>query len=380
MENPEKNIDWDKLIPKLEDLGSDAGPGFAEDSEEARQLRMAREMRGRLNAGAPDDQFPAEEGWQRFRENLERENTGRSKVRWLYWAGAAAAAAIIAVAGVRYYQQTATPGKVPAVVAEHQPSGKVEIKSSNGKSLVLTDNAQEWQPGNGASVSADNQGIVYSESAGAAVTMDTLVVPRGNKTRIQLADGTVVWMNAASRLIYPSAFTGPKREIQLEGEAYFDVAQDASHPFVVTADGMNVEVLGTEFNINTYSEIVYTTLAQGKVKTSAAGKSLLMQPGDQVAFDRAAGEMDRRVPDMRSVTAWKDGQIYFEDVRLEDITKTLGRDYDYQFRFEDESLRQLSFTLDMPRPASLKAVLEQISRTAGDVRFRMEDNIVYLSR
>lgn len=380
MENREKNIDWDKLLPKLEDLGSDAEPGFAEDSEEARQLRMAREVRGRLNAGAPDDQFPSEEGWQRFRENLERENASRSKVRWLYWAGAAAAAMILAVAGVKYYQQDATPGKAPAVVAEHQPSGKVEIKSSNGTSFVLTDSSQEWQTGNGVSVSADNKGIVYSESTGTAVTMDTLVVPRGNKTRIQLADGTVVWMNADSRLIYPSAFTGAKREIQLEGEAYFDVAQDASHPFIVTADGMNVEVLGTEFNINTYSDIVYTTLAEGKVKTSAAGKSLLMQPGDQVAFDRAAGEMSRRVPDMRGVTAWKDGQIYFEDVRLEEITKTLGRDYDYQIRFEDESLRQLSFTLDMPRPVTLKAVLEQISRTAGDVRFRIEDNIVYLSR
>lgn len=380
MDHPEKNIDWDKLLRELEDLGDEAGQPYPEGSEEALQLQMAREMRARLLAGGPDEKFPDEEGWQRFQGTLARRRAAGRRMRIVYWASAAAAATLLAMAGVRFYQKDTAPAPGTPHIAEARPAGKVEIKSSNGKSVVLSDSTQQLQWGNGASVKASDDEIVYANAGEAAVTMDTLVVPRGVKTRILLADGTAVWMNAASRLIYPSAFTGAKREVRLEGEAYFDVAADASHPFVVNAEGMSVEVLGTRFNINTYSSKVYTTLTQGKVRTVAGGHTLLLQPGDQAVFDQAAGQLDRRTPEMRGVTAWKDGQIYFEDANLEEITKTLGRDYDFYFRFEDESLRQLSFTLDMPRPATLSAVLEQISRTAGDVRFRIQDNTVYLSR
>lgn len=380
MEYPDKNINWDKLLPKLENLQNGATPDADDSAEETEQLQMAHDMSRMLKAGEEDGRFPAEEGWKRFRKELEKEQAvRRPRVRKLYWAVAAAAAVVVAFIGIRQATKpVAGPSKQDQVASVHI-SSKVEIKSS-GKSILLGDSTQKLQWQNGASLSASDEDIVYATGDAQSATIDTLIVPRGHRLRIALADGSKVWVNAGSRLVYPSAFTGDTREVEVDGEAYFDVAADPGKPFSVRAKGMTVEVLGTRFNVNTYTTITLATLESGKVRTSAAGKQEVLKPGEQAAFDAAAGTLTSIQVDVRIHTAWKDGQLYFEEATLENITHTLGRIYDYSFRFKDEGLRNLSFTLDMPQPDNLLAVLEQIRRTTGDVQFKIEDRIVYLYR
>lgn len=305
---------------------------------------------------------------------------GSGKLRRLWWAAAAAAAVIAVVVGVRTLRNDVgrAGGDSPEAIAH--VSLQITIKSSNGKTVVLGDSAIQLQLNNGATINSEGDDIVYADAGSGTETVDTLLIPRGKHARILLADGSAVWMNAASKLIYPSAFSGNSRRVQVEGEAYFEVAPDARKPFIVQAGGMDVEVLGTAFNVNTYTGIAYTTLASGKVKTSAAGKSMVLSPGEQVAFDPASGSMDRTQADVRGVTAWKDGQLYFDDASLEQIAGTLDREYDYTFRFEDESLRQRSFTLDMSRPDDLITVLEQLKKTTGDIRFRIQGRTVIFDK
>ncbi|MGX5817182.1 FecR family protein [Chitinophaga lutea] len=372
MEHPDKNIDWDKLLPKLEDL--QPGADDAASGDDAGTLRLALEMRRRLRETADDGQFPADEGWQRFREAVGQKQAGR--IRKLYWAGAAAAAVLLAVAGVYYFQAEKKSSPATPQLANLAPAGKVLIKSSNGQSVLLGDSAQRLQLQNGATVSANDREIVYAASGSKTVTMDTLEVPRGNRVRIELTDGTIVRMNAASRLIYPSAFTGDKREVQLEGEAYFEVTGSAARPFIVRAGGLDVTVLGTEFNVNTYSGPVLATLAKGKVKAGTA----ILRPGEQAAYDRNTAALVKKKVDLYAVTAWKDDQLYFEEASLATIAATLGREYDYTFRFQDEALQQRVFTLDMPRPATLQEALDQLSKTTGDIRFRIHDRTIDLFR
>lgn len=385
MEHPDNNTNWDELLSKLEDLEQGADPASAADSEEALRLRLAQEMRRRLRESGEDQRFPAEAGWQRFQKALAKEaeaEYGRrgGRLRKLYWAGAAAAAVLLAVAGVYYYQQQEKSPATAPVLANQKPADGVLLKSSGGQTVILGDSARQLQLPNGATISASDEEIVYTPAAAATATIDTLVVPRGNQVRIMLADGSVVTVNAASKLIFPSAFNGQSREVQLEGEAYFEVKGDAANPFVVRAGGMNVAVLGTEFNINTYSGNIYATLAKGKVKTEAGGGALVLSPGEQAAWDRNTAALQKNKVTLYGVTAWKDNQIYFEDASLADIAHTLGREYDYDIRFEDEALRQRSFTLDMPRPASLQEVLDQLKRTTGDIRFRIQGRTIYLFR
>ncbi len=187
------------------------------------------------------------------------------------------------MAGVRFFRKEAAP-VINSEIAQLAPSGKVEIKTSNGKVISLRDSILQLQLNNDATVSTANGEIVYEGAGTDAITTDTLMVPRGNRIRISLADGTKVWLNAESRLVYPSRFGPGRREVAVKGEAYFDVAADAARPFIVKAGGMDVEVLGTQFNLNTYSGAIYATLTQGKVRTAAAGGSVILNPGEQAVL------------------------------------------------------------------------------------------------
>ena len=377
MEQPDKNIDWDKLLPKLDDLHQNDAPGTPEDSEEARHLALAREINRRLQDNADDPLFPAESGWQRFRQTVENERKGR--VRRIYTIAVAAAAVLFAAAvGIRFlYTGGSSPVKQSTVANAYSPAGVV-IRSSGGKVLQLSDTVQQLQWQEGVAVSAGGEEITYTAGTAQSASSDTLVVPRGNRARITLPDGTKVWVNADSRLVYPAAFTGTSREVEIDGEAYFEVAADVSRPFKVRTGGMDVEVLGTGFNVNTYSKTIYTTLVSGKVKASAGGAGYILQPGQQAAYNRANATLERRPADVRPVTAWKDDLIIAEDASLADIVNVLEREYDYHIEFEDESLRERSFTLDMPKPASLEKLLLKLNRTTGDLQYRINGRTVYL--
>jgi transmembrane sensor len=207
---------------------------------------------------------------------------------------------------------------------------------------------------------------------------NTLIVPRGGLYKVELADGSEVWLNAETKLRYPVHFGGvAKREVFLEsGEAYFKVTPNAAQPFMVKAGEMDVTVLGTEFNVNTYTKNYATTLAHGSVKLSSGTTTAMLQPGEQTVY--AEGKFTRRVVDVDTYTAWKDGQIILEEAPLEEVMNSLGRQYDFTFEFTSPQLRERKFGGRLRRTEHIEDVLTVIEK-AGYVKFSIKGKTIFVS-
>ncbi|PSL46546.1 FecR family protein [Chitinophaga niastensis] len=389
MNKPGNEIDWDKLLTPLE--GKDLSDGTAGplNKDEEAMLLAAKEMSVRLKEGGVEGKFSADKGWQRF-DTARSDRQGATVVKVTWWksfykiSAAAAAAVIVITAGVWMSKQHRKAIKQPVVLmakADLKPSNHVQLLLSNGKKVTPTDESQLLRDSLGIQIQVTSISIVYEANNGQAgiSAMDTLVVPKGNQIKVTLADGTGIWVNAASKLIYPAAFNNDTREVSVEGEAFFDVAANPQKPFIVHTNNMQVKVLGTSFNVNTYNTVIQTTLTSGKVIATAATETVMLSPGEQANYSNNSGSLNKRQVDTRAFTAWKDGYLYFDDATLADIANSLGRGFDYDFQFENTALEKLTFTLDMRKPATLQEVLNQISRTIGNIKFRVQGRTVYVS-
>ena len=199
---------------------------------------------------------------------------------------------------------------------------------------------------------------------------NVLDVPVAAEYRLRLSDGSMVYLNADSRLKYPEAFSGTERKVYLEGEAYFEVAKDAARPFTVVARGVEVEVLGTHFNVNAYPEKngVVTTLAEGKVRVAEGGHEAVLIPGEQAVA--SAGALGVREVDVREYISWKDGLFVFRQMPLEQIMEQVYRWYGVKAAFFDESARTETFTGVIDRSMSAEAFFDVIEKVL-DVQFKM---------
>ncbi|MGF6928689.1 transmembrane sensor [Chitinophaga sp. W2I13] len=367
MNEKDKEIDWDKLLDLMD--GNRTGESLTE--EELAMLAAAKEMQSRLGA----EKFPEEEGWQSFVQARDRRQARRFTLVKL----AAAAILVLAIGAALW---TFLPRQHTPQLANEMPVGKVRLKLSNGHEITLGGDTQVIQNNGIAAIKAGQSSLVYDAGADRAVVtaMDTLEVPRGLQFTLRLADSTRVWLNAGSRLIYPAAFNGPSREVYVQGEAYFDVAADIERPFLVHTGKMTMKVLGTAFNVNTYGPGIQTTLSSGKLLVTAGQEHTILAPDEQAVYNDKNGSLQKRTVEARVFTAWMEGDLFFEDATLLDITGYLARNYDYVFVFEDPTLEKISFTLDMRRPAVLQDVLNQISHSMGNLRFRVEGKTVHIMK
>lgn len=197
-----------------------------------------------------------------------------------------------------------------------------------------------------------------------------LTTPRGGEFRVTLEDGTEVWLNAQSRLVYPETFAGDERRVQVEGEAYFRVARDEQKPFLVETDGQLIRVLGTEFNVHSYAEdkAVETTLVKGSIAMQPIGAGdaqLVLKPGHQAVFDKEAHNMNVRSADTEVVTSWKDGKFVFENQTLRQIMLTLSRWYDFDYEFLDEKAATTVFMGRIPRYSDFDDVIAILESSGG---------------
>lgn len=364
-DNDDKNIDWDKLMAKLD--GEHSMTDYTE--EELRMLAAAREMKTRM----AQSNFSVDEGWRQF-------SAARSKRRIVRMLQLVAAAVVVALGACIWMLQSVKHSPQQGVqLATTSPSGKVQLKLADGRAIQLGADTQTIQGGQ-ARIHVDATKLAYAaNNTGKVVTtMDELQVPRGLQFSLLLADGTQVWLNAGTTLRYPAVFNGAAREVFVEGEAYFDVKPNVTQPFIVHAGNNELKVLGTSFNVNTFDMKVTTTLSTGRLMVTAAQQQRLLNPGEQVVCD--AGNLEKQEVDTHIYTAWKDGELFFEDSPLVDITRYLARNYDYDFEFKDTSLEKLRFTLDMRRPAHLQDALDLITKSMGTISFRVHNKTVQVDR
>lgn len=197
-------------------------------------------------------------------------------------------------------------------------------------------------------------------SNGTEIVRNILTTPSNATAEVVLADGTVVTVNAGSRLTYPQKFTGKNREVELQGEAYFKVKHDACHPFIVKANGISTRVLGTEFNVRSYSkQSTHVTLLQGSVLVTAGSFAKRLKPGDDAAWQ--GGVISVRPVDTEIYTAWKNGEFYFDNESLLDIAKEIGKWYNVSVIFQSPEKMHARLFFAAPRDGGLEELLELLN-------------------
>lgn len=195
----------------------------------------------------------------------------------------------------------------------------------------------------------------YAADASEETEMRVLKTPAGKDFKITLADGTIVWVNAESSLEFPTKFSGSTRDVKLKGEAYFQVAKDASHPFIIHTEGLNAKVLGTELYVAHHSKAHSSVaLINGKVEVSkgANQKAVTLKPGQEA---KASGEgMTVENINTNVYTYWKEGYFYFNDMPLYDVMQKLGKWYNAKIVFEDKRLKDIRVRYFCVREESLE--------------------------
>ncbi len=228
---------------------------------------------------------------------------------------------------------------------------------------------------NYASVTNNNGKLIYNALDTADVlstVFNTISTPRGGQYQIVLADGTKVWLNAASSLQYPVAFNGNERRVLLNGEAYFEVAKNKSKPFIVQVKDVNVTVLGTHFNIMSYDDEdrIATTLLEGSVNIAKAGVSKLILPGQQMRFYKSGKNELKDNADIEQAVAWKNGKFNFADADIKTIMRQLSRWYNIDVVY-DAQLPDANFGGILGRKEDVGQLLKVFELT-GRVHFKIE--------
>lgn len=268
-------------------------------------------------------------------------------------------------------------------VNELAPGGdRAVLTLANGNQIILdsADNGTLTQQGNINIIKSDDGRLSYSllKDSPGEVLYNTISTPRGGNYQIVLADGSKVWLNAASSLRFPVSFAGDKRTVMLSGEGYFEIAHDSEKPFTVSVNGVEVYVLGTHFNINAYpeEEMVKTTLLEGSVKVNKDGASKTIRPGEQAAIANNDNAVDpaidvRRV-NVDAVVAWKNGRFVFNGDNIQSVMRQLERWYDAEVSYEDDvTNEEFVGVINRSRYDDISDILEMMEKT-GAVSFAVK--------
>ena len=211
---------------------------------------------------------------------------------------------------------------------------------------------------------------------------NTIDVPYGERSQISLYDGTKVWLNSGTKFRYPVVFSPDTRDVFLEGEAYFDVAKDLKHPFVVSAGQLKVEVVGTCFNVCAYPEDneFSTTLDKGSINAvnTSTGMGVKLNPGEQVILNRETNVLKCLKVDTELFTSWKDNLLKFEDAPFEEVIKKMERWYDVKITVDPSINAKERYTMTI-KTESLREMLQLVARTIK-INYEIKGNTVLLKK
>jgi transmembrane sensor len=305
--------------------------------------------------------------------------------RNLYWRKIAAAAIIlITLSAGAFYYSSRMDRKSDKLVHDIAPGGnKAILTLANGKRISLTDakNGQlAAQSGVTVTKLADGK-IIYALEPGNAAnaTLNSIETPRGGQYQLILPDGSKVFLNAASSLIYPASFVALKeRRVELKGEAYFEVARDKSHPFIVKTQNQEIKVLGTHFNINSYADepMTKTTLVEGSVLVKASGIEQILKPGSQAI--NGFGGLRIVEANMDEVLAWKNGYFMFDSESIESVMRKISRWYNIDVAFKGNVSKD-KFGGTVSRFANVSQVLRKLEYI-NKVHFIIEEGRITVTK
>ena len=390
---------WEKIVELCEEghyLSEEELEQWSNDPEALdvckELLRCKNAVARRFEKCAPN----SEAEWERF--HARQKNAASSKKtapsrltanhRFLWGITTGVAASFLIVFLYTWYRGYPVHENPYMVFQATESQQQVTLQTSTGKHIALTKVPlkEELHAISTSLDKADSAELIYHDvpvntqiAIEEKIEMHVLSVPRGQNFKLVLPDGTNVWMNAESRLTYPSRFTGNERFVQLSGEAYFQVTKDHSHPFVVQTDGLQARVLGTELNVRHYvNGEVHVTLINGKVEVCHESEdgAVCLNPGEEATWTENSKWVIKNV-DLDPFIYWKEGYFYFDNTPLSAVMKELGRWYNINVIFENKELMDLKIRYFCVRNETLERAVTLLNHMKK-IKVSISGNTVYL--
>lgn len=214
----------------------------------------------------------------------------------------------------------------------------------------------------------------------------TILVPKGNKSEVVLPDGSKIWLNNNSKLTYPKKFNNSERKVELIGEAYFEIQRNANIPFIVQTSDVSIRVLGTKFNVCAYpnDKFIETTLISGKVTVQPNENpetESILKPGESLTFDKISNHTTINQVDTKFYTYWMKGEFVFKDEKFETLARRIERIYNVEITFEDQSLKEKTYTGDFKVDDNIYTILEIFKRsTTEPIEYNTDRNKITIRR
>ena len=309
-------------------------------------------------------QFNAIEGWEKVEPRLKAKSNNRFYRLLPY-----AAILILCIGIITFLRINSPQTNIPVSLHKNISNPTVRLVMEDGNTLELntTDSSQRLEH---EDFKSDGKQLVYkhTESSGSP-RFHLLQVPRGGEYALVLADGTRVWLNAETELSYPSYFSGKDRRVKLKGEAYFEVTADTSMPFIVETEHLQINVLGTSFNISAYpDESHHATLAKGKIKAIYEEKQVILSPGEQALLTDSG--MIVHAVDIATYTSWKERRFVFKNKPLQEVARDLERWYNVRLTIRQDA-QPIRLTANLPKYENIEKILHIIENIA---RVKCETN------
>lgn len=283
----------------------------------------------------------------------------QKRLRMRYAMGTAASIALFLALGLYFFnspvESSITDFVKSAKKVDVNASDKVVLILNEGENVKIDEDSTDISySATGQKVNVGGSKVVDQKASSEKETVyNTVLVPYGKRSNLKLSDGSMVWLNSGSRLVYPTVFRGGKREVYLEGEAIFEVAHDANHPFMVLSESQEIEVLGTVFNVSNYLDDnqVNTVLKSGSVqiryKPDTAGTTtneMKIAPGTLASYDKKNKTVTSEKVNVDHYFSWRKGVFIFKNNNLDHIMKRLARYYNVNIEIENQILAEETFS------------------------------------
>lgn len=336
---------------------------FLESFRQAENIEEDLSIVGQLNAN---------QAWDKL--NNKKRN-GRSFGKWSL---GIAASIVFLLGGFLLWQgdfDSFLSGDKRVIVSKKQDiapatSGAVLVLA-DGTKVSLNGDSTKTLTKNNNLIGNSNELVVKQTDQPIPLQYNSLIVPKASFYKMTLADGTKVWVNALSQLKFPAQFSTKERRVFLDGEAYFEVTPNAEQPFIVESRGNEIKVLGTHFNINSYSDLVRTTLAEGRVEVWQNNQHVELFPGEYASSFK--DNLVKGKADLAHDLAWHNNEFYFKKETITNIAHQLSRWYDLDVTFRGDVQLDKEYTGSIERDVKLSQVLEMLSYVSN-LKFELEGN------
>lgn len=391
MQQVPNHINWELLIDLLEKPAAERQALVASLSTEEQTLfvRLLQLKDDPLLTGAL--QLNTAQAWIRMTEK-ETAPVRRLVWSWKKWVAAASLLLMVGAGGWLWMKSRSTQSgqhdqSVAQALANHSPSGKVQLVTADGQAIEI-DSLRQLKEKDGTLIHLQQGMVSYQASHSKGVgsqsnspLMNTLVVPRGYIYSLVLSDGSKVWLNADSKISFPVQFDKAERKVSIEGEAYFEVAHNDKWPFTVAiaeGSGGAVKVLGTSFDIKTYGKNIYTTLVTGSVLfTPPVANPVRLTPDQQTVFNVTGGVTKTRKVIAGDWIAWKDDDLVMIKMPLDELAAILERRYDIQISFAEEKLKNIQYNGAFHFTGNIIDILNNLEQT-GNIHFEVKNKTIVI--